>query len=266
MSFITDTISFFNKPFPHHEVWFGFSRHVVSIALVTGFFLYIFQPNDISDYEGNMFFVCMGFGVAMALSFWLFEFGFRQIQKLFDKPIHWTFGKWLLYSFCVLFVMSLGNFLFIRIVVFGHIMWSLFPAMLHGVLMVVEEKRYNELAGSIDVNKVNHKVSNDNSEISLFEISLQKVKYVEALQNYVTIGYIDDKGHFKTKTERATLKSMISDSEGQSIIQTHKSFLVNRNAIVNIEGNSQGLMLTLSDCEKRIPVSRSFVSTIKSLG
>ena len=221
----------------------------------------------------------MGFGVAMAISFWLFEFVFRQIQKLFKKQIRWTFGKWLIYSFGVLFSMALGNFLFVRIVVFGHIMWSLFPAMLHGVfvfglpmlsigalVMVVEEKRYNELAGSIDVNKVSQKVSNDNSEITLFEISLNKVKYVEALQNYVTIGYIDDKGHFKTKTERATLKSMISDSEGQSIIQTHKSFLVNRNAIVNIEGNSQGLMLTLSDCEKRIPVSRSFVSTIKSLG
>ncbi len=110
MKILTQFIQFINKPFLNEEIWLGFSKHYIAIATFFTLFLYLFQPNDLSDKEGDIFWICLGFGIATALSYFLFEFLFKQIVKLKKEPIHWTYGKWLLYSFGVLFFMSLGKY------------------------------------------------------------------------------------------------------------------------------------------------------------
>ena len=100
--------------------------------------------------------------------------------------------------------------------------------------------------------------------MNLFDIPVKQIKYIEALQNYVTIGFINREGQLQKQTERATLKSILATTKESSILRTHRSFLVNQQAIINTVGNSQGLLLTLSDCDKKIPVSRSYVPAFKS--
>ena len=92
---------------------------------------------------------------------------------------------------------------------------------------------------------------------------ISHIRYIESLQNYVTIGYVDETQQFKKQTERATLKGILQTVDKNAIVRTHRSFLVNQQAIVETAGNSQGLLLTLAHVDKKIPVSRSYVSTFR---
>ena len=241
-------------------------------------FLYIFQPSGISEVGPNKFLVCLGFGVSGALAYFIYELIFNQFFKLTKTPTEWTFGKWLLYSIGVLFTISLANFLYIRYVFFGYMQWNLFPYMLKGVFMfgipvlavatlilLRDEKKYQTIAAEMNQQHRNTSKLSDTTDLTLFDIPVNQIKYIEALQNYVTIGFVNAAGQLQKQTERATLKSILAITKESTILRTHRSFLVNQQAIINTAGNSQGLVLTLSDCDKKIPVSRSYVPAFKSI-
>lgn len=274
MNFFKRLIVFWQKPFPKPKSWFGLSKHIITISVVMTLFLYIFQPSGIAGASDKLL-LCLGFGITGALAYLLYELVFKQLAKLKKTPIHWTFGKWLMYSIGVLFFISLANFLFVRYMYFGYMDWNMFPYMIKGVFMfgipvlavmtlilLRDEKKYQAIAEEINQQKNQSNLPFDN--LTLFDIPVGQIKYIEALQNYVTIGFINSNGQWKTQTERATLKSILEKTGKSTIVKTHRSFLVNRQAITKTEGNSQGLLLTLSDCDKQIPVSRSYVPTFKS--
>ena len=274
MNFFEHLITFWQKPFPKPKSWVGLSKHIITISVVMTLFLYIFQPSGISDVSDKLL-LCLGFGITGALSYLIYEVVFKQLTKLKKERIDWTFGKWLLYSIGVLFFISLGNFLFVRYMYFGYMKWEMFPYMIRGVFMfgipvlsvvtlilLRDEKKYQAIAEAINQQTTTTIIPS--KDLVLFDIPIGQIKYIEALQNYVTIGFINSSGQWKTKTERATLKSILEKTGKSAIVKTHRSFLVNRQAITKTEGNSQGLLLTLSDCDKQIPVSRSYVPSFKS--
>lgn len=237
-------------------------------------FLYIFQPSGISHAAGNKFLICLGFGISGALGYFIYEFAFSQLLK--SIAINWTYGKWLWYSLGVLFFISLANFLYARYLIFGFMDWSLFPYMIKGTLMFgipiltmimvffwQEEKKYQGIANEINANPTKRSTPNLSKEKTIFNIPIHQIRYVEALQNYITIGYLTIDGQFKKQTERATLKSILQEIEGSTIIRTHRSFLVNQQSILDTAGNSQGLLLTLADTDKKVPVSRSYVPVFR---
>ncbi|MEQ9412912.1 MAG: LytTR family DNA-binding domain-containing protein, partial [Cyclobacteriaceae bacterium] len=189
----------------------------------------------------------------------------------------WTLGKWVLYNIGVMLTISLANFLFARILFFGFIEWELLPAMMYGTFMIgiipisvigglsllIQEKKYQGIAADMNQHQVVHADNRMEDERLLFDIPLNRIKYVEALQNYVFIGHVDNEGQFKKITERATIKNILEEVKGSSIIKSHRSFLVNRDAILSISGNAQGLLLQLSDGDKTIPVSRSYIAAFR---
>ena len=275
MNLLTKLIKFWQKPFPKTETWFGLSRNFITISVVMTIFLYVFQPSGISE-TSNKFWLCLGFGVAGALAYFIYEVLFKQLTKLRKAPIHWTFGKWLLYSLGVLFFVSLGNFLYVRYIFFGYMNWAMFPYMIKGVFMfgipvlititlvlLRDEQKYQTIAEEINQQKNQTTKTIPINNLTLFEIPVDQIRYIEALQNYVTIGFINSAGELKKKTERATLKSILEKTKQSPIVRTHRSFLVNQQAIVDAVGNAQGLSLTLSDCEVKVPVSRSYVPAFR---
>ncbi|WP_161565169.1 LytR/AlgR family response regulator transcription factor [Okeania hirsuta] len=98
----------------------------------------------------------------------------------------------------------------------------------------------------------------------LFDIPSSQIRYIQGLQNYVSLVYVDNSGSIKKKTERATLKNILDQLEGSSIVRSHRSFLVNRASILSASGNAQGLLLTLSDCDQEVPVSRTYVPLFRT--
>ena len=270
-------ISVIGRPFPEES-----NKTVILINAIIGLFvvfcLYVFQPFGISELESNIFLTCLGFGIAGFLSAIFYEFAIAPLFGLKYAGNSMNFGKWNLYMLGILIMVSLGNFLYARIIIFGYIEWQFFPAMVYGTLMIGffpiillgwfalkrKEKIYQNIALELNVNKVENLELSDGQH-PIFDIAAHQIRYIQAFQNYVRIGHVNEEGMTKELTERATLKSIVDEVEGSMLVRCHRSYIVNRNAILSTSGNAQGLMLTLSECDKQIPVSRSFVPTFRGL-
>ena len=276
MDFLNKIILFLRKPFPRDDSFSGNLKTITYISVFIAFFLYIFQPFDISSIPEKKFLICMGFGAMTFIACVVYDvIVFRWLQ-LAGPSEKYTFGKWVLNMIGIMLTISIANFIFMRLIIFGYILWEYLPYMISGtfkvgifpivfigaISLLRQEKKYQNIAAEINQKNINPSSMDPTDSTFLFEIPIHQIRYVEALQNYVKIGFVNS-GELKEKTERATLKSIMSELKDSSIIKCHRSFLVNRDFIISTSGNAQGLLLTLADCSKTIPVSRSYVPVFR---
>ena len=278
MEILRNIIRHLNKPFPEQSSNFGEPKILAVLSLFVALFLFIFQPFGISTIESNKFLICLGFGAMTFLGTLIYEFIVGRVLNLKGELEKWTLGKWMLNNLGIMLVISLVNFLFARIVFFGFIQWNLFPAMMYGTFMIgiipitvlgafivwQQERKYIGIAENMPFPPVSSTTIHAKNEGNLFQIPLSKIRYIQGLQNYVTLSYLDEEGRLKKKTERATLKQILDELAGSSIIRSHRSFLVNRSAILSARGNAQGLLLTLENCDREVPVSRTYVPLFRA--
>ncbi|MEL6251007.1 MAG: LytTR family DNA-binding domain-containing protein [Bacteroidota bacterium] len=278
MEFLRNIVRHLNKPFPEQSSNLGEPKILAALSLFVALFLYIFQPFGISTLESNKFLICLGFGCMTFLGTIIYEFMVGKVLKLKGELGKWTLGKWMLNNLGIMFVISLANFLFARLLFFGFIQWDLFPIMIYSTFMIgiipisvlgafivwQQERKYIDIAKQMKIAETSIIAEEKESESFLFDIPSSQIRYIQGLQNYVTIGYVDGEGTFKKKTERATLKNILDKLEGSSIVRSHRSFLVNTASIQSASGNAQGLLLKLQNCEQRVPVSRTYVSFFKT--
>lgn len=279
MNSFNKIVQILRSPFPEVENWVSYFKILIILSLFVALFLYIFQPFGISSIESHKFLMCLGFGAMTFLGAVIYEITVGQLLKFIGIREYWTFGKWILNNLGIALFISFTNFIFVRIVFFGFIQWNLFPYMVYGTLMIGlvpivvlggatlinQQKKYQIIAAEINQKEINTSDITNNKRASIFDIPASQIKYIEALQNYVKIAHVNGEGKLKIQTERATLKNILIDVEGSSIIRCHRSFLVNREAIISTDGNAQGLLLSLSDCDKIVPVSRSLVRLFRHL-
>ena len=77
--------------------------------------------------------------------------------------------------------------------------------------------------------------------------------------------YYKDGNKLARKEILSTLASVLRDLEDyQNVFQCHRSFVVNLNNITSAKGNSSGYILELGGGLATVPVSRSYVPTLKS--
>lgn len=276
VNIVQDIQKLLNKPFPQEEDWLASLRVFGLVSIFITFFLYVFTPFDMSVEENSLFMVCLGFGFMTFLGCIMFEIfarltGFKKIGSEF------TFGRWLLYMIGTMLCISLMNFLYIRLYFFGYIRWEFFIHQVRGTFLIGlfpvfgvgmwtllrQERKYVQIAREMNTQNADQKKDLDAEGATLFGISISNVRYVEALQNYVKIGYVNADGLLQEQTERSTLKEILDSSQMTGLKQSHRSFLVNKNAIVDTSGNAQGLLLTLADTDRQIPVSRSKVALFR---
>lgn len=278
MEIFNSIVQILKKPFPEEESWLDTLKTSTLFSVFLVYFLYVFEPFGISELESDKFLICFGFGLMTFIGLLLYEFLISQVFKLKGGRTSWTFGKWIGYNLGILFFLSLANFLYIRVLFFGYVDWSLYKYMLYshltiGILPIIvlgrlsimkQEKKYQTIAKKINQQKVTPSDTIPTNDLSICNIPVRQIKYIEALQNYVIIGFLNADGQLIKQTERATLKSILKETKGSTIKRTHRSFLVNQEAIIATAGNAQGLLLTLSDCAKQIPVSRTYVPAFRN--
>jgi len=278
MDMIQSTIRFLQHPFPQAERIESTYKLAVIISVFVTFFLYVFKPFGLHTLESNSFLICVGFGVVCLLVSLGYEYLVVKILKFKGGTSRFTFGRWIIYLIGLVLLISLANFLYVRLAVFGYILWEFFPHMIRGTLavgifpaiimgasaMLQQERKYKKIASEFNLQKTTNQSTTTTNPTTILGIPTDQIRYVEALQNYVRITYIDHTRAIKIHTERATLKSILDDAKGSTIERSHRSFLVNRSTIQAAEGNAQGLLLTLADCEVQVPVSRSYVKVFRN--
>jgi len=274
------------KPFPREESFADAVKITAALSLLLATFLYVLMPLGLHLVKQNYAWLCLSFGVttfAVSVIYeWLvvYVFAFKRHGTAF------TFGHWIVYFSVAMLLISVANFVLVRLVVIGHMDWRLFPYMIRGTFAVglfpvvavgawallSQERKYQSLANTINVTHTGSSTAaaerSADTEAALFTIAIERIRYIEAMQNYIKIVHLDESGQIREHVERATLKSLEQsclNSGETSIVRCHRSYYVNRNAIEVTRGNAQGLLLELADCEKRtpVPVARRYVGAFR---
>jgi len=96
-----------------------------------------------------------------------------------------------------------------------------------------------------------------------FRVALADLLYIQAEENYVQIYYVGE------KPGRILLRSSLTRVERQlrsfypRLFRCHRACIVNTARIVKVDGNAQGLRLTLKDATALTPVARRYVDEFR---
>ena len=269
-------LEFLQKPFPLEENKVQLFKIITAISIFVLVFLYLFKPFGLHTLEPKLMLYCVGFGLVSWIASIFYEFGVVPILKIKNEAGAFTFARWILYFCGAMLFISLANFVFIRLVYFGDIQWSLFPYMMRGVFaiglfpivllgalaLLKQEHKYSKIAAEVNQEQANKQAVELAADTVICEIPVDQIRYIEAMQNYVKIGHLSHDAQMSEKVVRESLKNIL-EIANHNLVRCHRSYLVNQDKVLSAAGNAQGLWLKLSDCEKEIPVSRSFVSVFR---
>lgn len=94
------------------------------------------------------------------------------------------------------------------------------------------------------------------------EVCPDRIVYIESSGNYVNIYY--NNGSVEKKTIRTSIKKI---EEQLSIygffVRCHRAFIVNMNYVLKFGRNTLGYRISLDGCEDDVPVSRTYLSSVK---
>ncbi len=283
--------SFFKKPYPSDISLNNGIKSALLVSLFMIVFFMIFKPFGL----GNLSFwplfkvVCM-YASINAISTFLVLYLFRFLFPSFYNEDKWTVGHQSILFFFLLFFIALGCFavnVLIKFMPF-HIksfLWLSFYVISFGILPIgfsimrkynVQLKKNLKEAQSINT-AISSEIESDSIDPSVLisfhsdnkkeklELKDTQFLYGESDGNYVTIHFLNEKKETHKKMIRTTLKTITSDvSSLKHIIRCHRSFIVNINMIQQINGDSRGYEISLKENEDIVPVSRSYISTIKA--
>lgn len=276
MNIFDPIISFLQRPFPPTEDWRNRLVIAVLVGLFVTFFLFVFEPFGLSNVQNHKFWICLGFGATTWFASVMFELLMVKGFNLYENIHKFTFGKWVLQVIGLIFTISIANFLFGRWL-HGNLEWRFLPQMIYATFaigvfptvvlgslaMLRQERKYQKIATTINSHAISLQNQSTTDSLTINDILVSSIRYVESYQNYIKIGYVDKDDQLQESLHRATLKSLESQLTDTFIIKCHRSFLVNKELVESVSGNAQGLVLALQDCDKKIPVSRSFVSVFR---
>ena len=218
-----------------------------------------------------MFLMCLGYGLVTFLTSLLVHLFLKHIVGLRMNDSSFTLGRWIVTTLLLLIVLGIANYYFMRTffgpnsvvllnIIVGTFIVGLFPIVFIGSMAVMRgERQYEAIATDLNTNKILAEIKQGQK---LFDIDINAIRYIKSMQNYVTIGYVNQ--NFEKDIFRQTISALEDELANTSLIRCHRSYIVNLPHIEEVEGNAQGLRLQLSDTDEIVPVSRSYVSSVRN--
>jgi len=223
--------------------------------------------------------ICTVFGIITFLVSLGFDLTLRYVLKIHRDNESWVFWKWILSVLSVLVLIAAGNFAFMNYLgnslslsnfasaLLSTFLVGIFPVFFVGYLKIGRANRHHQKAAQTIKKTTDQQqvVSIGNGNKEELRLNSQQIWFVEAMQNYVVVNFRDEQQQWQQKIIRSTLTAVESQLFESSIQRSHRSFLVNRAKIKDVEGNAQGLKLTLDGLENRkIPVSRKYIAIFQA--
>jgi len=275
-----------NEPFPESETPKENVINVLGIGVFITLFLYFFQVGGMNNYQGSVFLVCLTFGIITVVVAIAFDFFVSYVLKIKRNEPSWTLKKWIIYMFILLILISQANYLYISYLSgFNNVGWidfrgmityticvGIFPVVFSGLVIQIKSNQKNQiqaadLQNNFPKKEIHHEVVHlisDNKNQNL-EIPINDIFYIEAMQNYVSVCYLKN-GKIEKELLRNTIKNMETQLDSTVLVRCHRSFIVNSDLIENVEGNAQGLRLSLKNFEDfEVPVSRKYIPILKEI-
>jgi hypothetical protein len=281
-------ILYLKQPFPKAEnKW----RNIGLISLFVTLFLFVFQPFGIERIESNYskYLFISGFGLVTFIILFIDLIIIERLFLSFFKEKNWSLCKELFWLFCVVFSIGLGNVFYTILFsdqnqeltsgyVINFLLITFAVAVFPISLFTITKfnyllKKHTTLASYVnDSLKTETKPIQQNKYISLYsynekkkvEFDIENLYYIESKGNDIELNIYEDSLIISKSLRNTFKKSLGYLADSPEIVQCHRAYIVNLSKISKARGNSQGLVLKLANCDVEVPVSRSFVSTIKS--
>jgi len=277
---------YLHQPYPLYEKRWNI---IVAISLFISFFMLFFQPFGLSAFESEYrLYFEIGYGVVTFLVLLIDLFVFPFLFKKMFKFRQWTVLKQIIWQVWILVSIGIVNFLYSSFFLsFTNNLKAFFYFQLYtlvvGIMPVVVVTVINQnrlLAENLkianDYNKgFTTKTDNtpDDEKVCLvaenskdrLEVNSSDLIYITSTGNYIQAFY-QKENELKSIVLRNTLKQTEDQlRENHSMIKCHRAFLVNKNKIVRVKGNSQGLRLVLEGTDEEIPVSRNLSKSLMDI-
>ena len=277
---------YLNQPYPFFEKnW----KIILVIGLFISLFMVFFEPFGLSSFQSEYrLYLEIGYGVVTALTLLLFYF---VLPLLFRKEIcasKWTVMKQIVWQTGVLFSIGLANFLYssyffhfsnnvnaffyyqLYTVLVGIIPIVVITVTVQNRLLTENLKIANEYNNNFAL-KTNRPFGEEkvcllaeNSKDKL-EVNSSDLIYITSTGNYIQV-YYQKQNELKSILLRNTLKQTEDElKEFHFIVKCHRAFLVNKNKVIRVKGNSQGLRLVLDGTNEEIPVSRNLSKSLMDI-
>lgn len=277
-----------NQPFPYNnQPWI-----IVALStIIVVFVLWVFRPFGLDRIVTDRFLVLLGYGMVTAIGTSVVCVIFPMVFCRFYAEKKWTIWKNILNLLIILIVVSLGNTLFdyftyhrpagmipslIKMYVVATVSVGIFPIIVITFIVQNQSLKYNlNKAKELNLTLSSHAKEDENAgrikdrltfigdTKESLTLLADNVLYVEAAGNYVSVYYTED-GIARSKMIRSTVKQMEELLIRYPLfIRCHRAFIVNTKHIQDISGNAQGCKLSLRYVEMQVPVSRSYIKSLK---
>jgi len=259
------------------------------MGLFISFFLVLFEPFGLSSFQNKYrLYYEIGYGVVTSLTLLVHYFAFPFLfQKEFIDS-KWTVKKQIVWQIWILFSIGFANFLYSSF--FFHFLNNIkaflyyqFYTLSVGIIPVVVITVWNnnrllarnlKIANAYNTDFAANTTSlpreekvclmAENSKDKL-DVNSSDLIYITSTGNYIQVFYQTEK-NLKSILLRNTLKQAEDQlKENHFMIKCHRAFLVNKNKIVQVKGNSQGLRLVLEGTEEEIPISRNLSKNLMDI-
>ena len=270
-SFLTRTYPF--KQSPH---WL---RDSIVYGVVIWAMLFVLQPFGFSMYRGSKFLVAALFGLVTSGCYAVY--GLSVVRTLHARVKPWRIWHQAFTVLGLILFIAVCNFLLFSFIFNYPITLRFFLAFLYWTMIIgiiittlaividynrnLRDRMEELLSNTTEEQKdISVTISDHNVRGNDLTIPINDLLYVEAQKNNVSVCFVKD-GKLQTTEIHTTLTAVAEElKDYENIFQCHRSFIVNVNNITSARGNSNGYQLTLGTCPASIPVSRSYVSRLKS--
>lgn len=271
-----------NQPFPPPASANRHSWRMVGIGLFVTLFLGIVRPFGIANIsEFALWIISLGFGIVTIVVSFIYEWMAYTLLGIDRQRPSWTYWKWLLATTLLILCIAAGNYAYLIYIspltaqdlsflemLYSTFVVGIFPMIFLGALQMERLKKANQnLANSLQIEEPAEHISQaltlkGTNKNEALELLTAEFLYAEVQQNYVEIVLI--KEGVQKELIRNTINGIEQQLNDTPIRRCHRSFLVNTNHIQKVEGNAQGLVLSLSHTAAQIPVSRKYVPQFRA--
>ena len=282
-----------NKPHPFIFNW----KSVVIPSAMTGFLLMLFRPFNLTELPVvHAFLISIVFGLVVGFCIWMVVGLIRSYNSNRYLEDHWTVGKEIALFLSVLLVLTLV--LCFVLWFLGWVNWDLeffltmllvkVPgmALVPLLVLILFEGYSNQKAKQLEAKRLYEKLlqrqksfnsaidlqhqqtrrialREENGKVSL-NVPPAHLAFLKAERNYVEVFYLQ-KDIIHKKLIRNRLKVLGDHLPKSVFFQCHKSYIVNKDWIVEIQGNARNLSLKIDQFDWWIPVSRSKSADLQAL-
>ncbi|NLP58346.1 LytTR family DNA-binding domain-containing protein [Lutibacter sp. B1] len=276
---------YLKEPYPYY---YDSQQRLILLLLFISFlsfcFSYFFQPFVVNVVEHKISLIWILLIHAL-IPFPIAYIYFSLMNRNIKDDITWTLGKEIFNLSIILLIIGITDFLIRDLIYTNPDNWSfryfweeIRNTFLVGFLLLIIvlplnlERLIHKHVSSIKKLSTNNKQEFNNAIVCIknlvsnesFELKIKDFLFAKVESNYIEVFTFSSDRNNKILI-RMTLKELEEQLRCFSCIyKTHRSYLVNLNAIKSISGNAQGYQLLLKNCSTIIPVSRSNIEDFKA--